>query len=146
MKNLVRFLELKSPNAEKQARLEKKMRGTEKTIMRLYIVVFSVFLVIGCILAAQPMYQEAVPWFTHMMGASVYLTELLILSVSLIVSMCLLNSKLKSIAGDDFRKEKSSITTLATILVVTYACVTLFAGLDRFLLGDIQKKAGAYYA
>ena len=72
-----------------------------------------------------------------MFGASVYVAELLILSVSLIVSMCLLNSKLKAIAGDDFRKEKSSITTLATILVVTYACVTLFAGLDNLLLGDI---------
>ena len=81
-----------------------------------------------------------------MMGASVYLAELLTLSLSLIVSMCFLNSKLKYIPGDDFRKEKSSITTLATILVVTYACVTLFAGLDRFLLHDIQKKAGAYYA
>ena len=146
MKNLVCFLELRSPNAGKQMRLEKKMRGTEKTIKRVYISVYSVFLVVGCILATQPMYEEEVPWFPHMLGASVYVAELIILSVSLIASMCLLNSKLKSIAGDDFRKEKSSITTLATILVVTYACVTLFAGLDRFLLGDIQKKAGAYYA
>ena len=60
--------------------------------------------------------------------------------------MCLLNSKLNAIAGDDFRKEKSSITTLATILVVTYICVTLFAGLDRFFLGDIQNESGGYYA
>ena len=51
MKNLVSYLELRSPNAEKQMRLEKKMRVTEKTIKKVYIAVYSAYLVIGCILA-----------------------------------------------------------------------------------------------
>ena len=51
MTNLVSFLKLSSPNAEKQMRLEKKMRVTEKTIKKVYIAVYSAYLVIGCILA-----------------------------------------------------------------------------------------------
>ena len=121
MKNLLKHFKQGSQNTNVN-QIEQDVIKTEKNIKRMYVIVFTLFVISAIAHSILFLKKDVVRVYVY---ECMLVVESACLSTLLVIYMCLLSSSLNRIASEDFKKEKQSITTMGTIFLIIYLLIAI---------------------